>query len=348
MKRSLSLNALRLLALVPVLAGSLITARELTVDPRDAKAFQTLAEAVAQLSPGDTLVLAPGSGPYREPLHIRVSGTPTAPIIIEGNGNEITGFDSLTFAPLADGRQAVKVPVAYPFVLRHDGRRVPEDATTNAFMGGVTYEREEGRLVLAPGMSATGWEISVRDFVVRVSGVSHHSYRNLVATGSRNDGFNLHGDGSALVFESVTGSQNLDEGFSAHATMSSEIRGGRFFENDNGILNGFKTVTVLRGVDVFDNLGIGLGFNGEARVDANQVRAWGNGIVQVLLRNGITARFEKTEVYRNAHTTRPWVTYMESARWPKPVTLSVDRAVAWEGEPFEKMAGIAPAELKSR
>jgi hypothetical protein len=322
-----------------------VAARVITVDPRDSRAFATLAEATSRLKPGDTLVIAPGTGPYREPLHVRVSGTADAPVVVEGNGNEITGFDELVFAPLPDRRMAAAVSVEYPFVLRHNGRRVPEDAATNTFGGGITYDRVAGQLVLAPDVSPQGWEISAREFAVRVSGVSHQIYRDIVATGARNDGFNLHGDGHGLLFESVVGSQNLDEGFSAHGTMQSEIRGGRFFENDNGLVNGFETSTLLRDVDLVNNLGMGLVFNGKARADAGRVRVWGNGMVQVLLRAGIEARFDNIEIYRNANKTRPWVSYMESARWPRPTTLSKDRELVTAGEPLSERLDTAPADV---
>lgn len=340
----IALAALLVLAVSP----RPVAAATVTVDPRDTKAYATLAEAVNKLKPGDTLVLAPGSGPYREPLHIRVSGTAAAPITIEGNGNEVTGFDLLVFSTLPDGRHQAEVHVETPFVLRHDGRRVPEDAATGAFTGGVVYNDAAKRLVLPADVSVEGWEISARDFAVRVSGVSHHVYRNLVATGSRNDGFNLHGEGIGLLFESIVGSQNLDEGFSSHATINSEIRGGRFFENDNGMLNGFQTVTRLENVDVFDNLGLGLAFNGEAKVDGIGVRTWGNGLTQLLLRKGVQARFTGIEVYRNPHQTRPWVTYMESARWSRPVTMSVDRGVTSDGIPLTQMLETAPADAPAR
>lgn len=337
-----------------VLAASLLAlasaglARTLTVDPKTPGAYRTLAEAAAQLRAGDTLQIAAGSGPYREPLYIRASGTAEAPIVIEGNGNEITGFDPLVFSPLPDGRLAATVPTGYPFVLRHGGRRVKEDARTSAFEGGVAYERAENRLVLAPGAKAEGWEISTRQFAVRISNASHHIYRGLDATGSRNDGFNLHGDGRGLVFESISGRQNLDEGFSAHATTQCEIRGGRFSENDNGILDGQQTVTRLENVDVHDNLGFGLGFNGEARVDAVNVRAWGNGVTQLLLRAGVKPRFEGLRIYRNPNDSRPWLSYMESARWSTLTTMSVDRDVVWEGEPLTPLSLTAPADAAAR
>ncbi|AHF90425.1 hypothetical protein OPIT5_09670 [Opitutaceae bacterium TAV5] len=309
--------------------------RRLTVDARLSSAeaasasdtFRSLAAAVAVLRPGDTLWIAPDSGPYREVLYIRTSGTPDASIIVEGNDNEITGFDPLAFS--AGNSAAVAAP--WPFVLRHNGKRIPQDASTQAFTGGITWNPDNKTLTLAPGTSPEGWEISVRDFGVRISGASHHIYRNLVATGSRNDGFNLHGDCAGLLFENITGAQNLDEGFSAHETASAEIRGARFYENDNGLLNIQQSRLVLTDADIHDNLGLGLGFNAETTVEARNVRVWGNGMLQFLLSGTVSASFENTTIYRNPHSTRPWITYQETASRPSPGTHAVARTIQWTG-----------------
>ncbi len=313
-----------------------------TVDPKNPKAFATLREAVQTLKPGDTLWIASGSGPYREPLFIAASGTEAAPIVIEGNGNEITGFDPLVFTADADGTQTAVAKVKYPFVLRHQGKRVLEDAATGQFTGGISYDSNLGRLTLAPGTSPEGWEISTRLFVVRIFNVSHHTYRNLSATGSLNDGFNLHGTGDKLLFEHITGSQNLDEGFSSHETINSEIRQGDFFENDNGVLNGQKTNTILSQVDLHDNLGIGMGFGGESTVKAENVRVWGNGMTQLAMRAGVIARFKNVQVYQSAQTTRQWLSYMESAKDNKRRTAIIDKNFSWEEEKPQILDQSAP------
>lgn len=298
-----------------LLAAATATAGTVVVNPRDPAAHATLREAAAALKPGDTLVLAPASGPYREELFVPVSGTPDAPITIEGNGNEVTGFDILSFQN-GEAQPSVK----YPFVLRHNGRRIAED-TPGRFGGLVIYNPALNRLVLAPGTSEDGWEISVRRFAVRVQDASHQIYRNLTASGSLNDGFNLHGEGLGLVFEGISGCQNLDEGFSSHDSIRCIVSKARFFENDNGMLNGQQTVTVLEDVDFHDNLGIGLGFNGKAGADVRNARIWNNGLVQLLLRSGVTANFQNVDVFRNDHKTRPWLTYQETAKWVRPQTV---------------------------
>ena len=287
------------------------------VNPNASDAYQDLASAAAALSAGDTLWLAPESGPYREVLHIRASGTEARPIIIEGNGNEITGFEPLVFV---EGRCSPSV--AYPFVLRHQGQRVME-SEAHGFSHGIRYDAKQGRLELLPGISPEGWEISTRDFVLRIQDASYQQYRDLVVSGSLNDGINLHGEGRGLSFTGLTACQNLDEGFSSHGSIQCSIRESLFYENDNGLLNGFQTDTTLEQVVVRDNLGIGLAFNGEATVQAFQVELWGNGLVQLLLRSKVQLTFDEVTVYKNHHETRPWKTYNETARWSHPKTLDI-------------------------
>lgn len=307
-------------AAIPLAGG-----RTLRVDPRDPEAFPTLRAAAAQVRAGDTLWLAPGSGPYREELYITASGTPDAPVVIEGNGNEITGFDPLRFNRDPDGKLRSPVAAPHPFVLRHQGKRVPEDASARRFSGPVAYDADARVLTLAEGVSPEGWEISVRTHAVRLLNVSHHRYRNLVASGARNDGFNLHGRGEGLVFEDITGRDNLDEGFSAHGHVACEINGGRFFGNDNGVYNIQQSSTRIRNVDIYDNLGIGLCVS-EGRIEADHLRIWGNGMLQATLQKEGVLRGRDILVYRNEHPARPWVSYMESARWTAPATVS--RALA--------------------
>jgi hypothetical protein len=324
--------------LIGLLTASCLSAATVVVDPRDPAAFSTLRDAAATLRPGDTLQLAPGSGPYREELYIQTGGTAEAPIVVEGNGNEVTGFEPFAFP---GGKAAPPVP--YPFLLRHHGQRVAEDAP-GSFGGKVIYDAENHSLSLTPGTAHEGWEISARKFAVRILNASHQIYRNLRASGSLNDGFNLHGKGEGLVFEKITGCQNLDEGFSAHGSIQCTIRGGGFFENDNGLLSGQQTVTSLEGVDLHHNLGLGLGFNGQAVVQARNVRVWGNGLVQLLLRKGVAADFQNVQVFKNPHAARPWLTYCETAGRGKPLTIEADASFVWPEGSLQVSESPAPPE----
>jgi|GEM_PF-1821590 hypothetical protein len=295
--------------------------RVLRVDPRDPAAIPGLAAAAKIARPGDVIWLAPGSGPYREELHITASGTADAPITVEGNYNEITGFDPLRFKRTPDGGHVADIAVKPPFVLRHQGERLREDPATGDFTGGASYSPETRRLTLAPGVSPDGWEVSTRTFAVRLLNVSHHRYRNLTASGALNDGFNLHGAGSGLHFENIVGCHNLDEGFSAHGDMHCEIVGGRFFGNDNGVYNIDRSRAVLRDVDIWENLGLGLGVK-QGHIDVRNVRVWANGMAQFLVINDGETLADNLLVYRNPHTTRPWISHKESAKWTTPTTLN--------------------------
>lgn len=310
--------------------------RWLQIDPRNPAAYPTLAAAANDARPGDTLWFAPGSGPYREELFLSRSGTADAPITVEGNGNEITGFDPLVFSAASpDAPRIATVNTPPPFVLRHRGQRLAEDPATLEFIAptpasAISYDPATNTLTLAPDASPDGWEISARQFVVRIENASHHHYRNLVATGALNDGFNLHGRGEGLVFTNITGCHNLDEGFSAHGDISCEINGARLFGNDNGLVNIQRSRARLRDVRIWDNLGIGFELHHEAAVSAENLVVWGNGLRQFsLIGSATSVTGSGIFVHRNHHATRPWLTHKESARQTAPpATLVGDSARA--------------------
>jgi hypothetical protein len=330
-----------LLPLLIVVAADVNAENTIRVDPSDPAALHTLREAAAIVEPGDTIWLAPNSGPYREPLYISRSGTAEEPIVVEGNGNEITGFDELSFSRRDDGGWEVAVPVPYPFVLRHEGVRILEDAITKTFQRGVFYDPDNKILVLPASESPDGWEISVRNFAVKVLDASFHVYRDIVATGSTNDGFNLHGTGRGLVFENIVGCQNLDEGFSAHEQIKSEIDGGIFWGNDNGIYNIGDSLTFMRNVDIYDNLGIGLALaNGS--IFAKNLRVWGNCLAQVKIENDCHLAGDGIYVYTQPYATRPWVTYNETKNRTHLVRIDYARASTDNAIGIEEVEQIKP------
>lgn len=163
-------------------------------------------------------------------------------------------------------------------------------------------------------MEKSGWEISRRALVVSVNDVSHHTYRNLRASGSTNDGFNLHGAGEALRFEDIEAFHNLDEGYSSHTFIRSVIRGGKFWGNDNGISNGFANKdglsTTLENVDLWDNLGFGLVLH-DCSASLKNVRSWNNGSVQIIFINAAISSKNVT-AFKPPFPTRIWTSYTES------------------------------------
>ncbi|MDP0495123.1 MAG: right-handed parallel beta-helix repeat-containing protein [Verrucomicrobiota bacterium JB024] len=316
----------------PVGAGP----RVLRVDQRGGAPYASIAQAVAAARAGDTIQLAPGSGPYREPLHITASGTPEAPIIFDGSGETVTGFEPLRFerkdgqwvcelAPLIsrfsrvqgfekqDGRWTSSSPLALPTVITYKGERLFQDARTGQLSEYARLSEDRTRLVLLEGVEPTGWEIASRDQVVVILNASHQIYRNLTASGSLNDGFNLHGKGAGLVFENIRGIQNLDEGFSAHDDIVCEIRTGSFSENDNGIGNVARSVMTAENVRCYNNAGWGIWiYNCEASLA--HVTAWGNGVAQIALQGKSTVSLTDVFAVSPRWSEKPWISAQESAR----------------------------------
>ncbi|CAF1492318.1 unnamed protein product, partial [Adineta ricciae] len=308
--------------------------RELLVDQRGGTSYKTIASAVSSAVPGDKIILAKGSGPYRETLNIRKSGTATAPIIVEGNGETITGFDPMPFT-FNDNVWMYTLSKPFetaPAVITWYGRRILQDQNTGEFIGPIKLRTDGKTLELTSGTSAEGWEISTRLFVVALNGVSHHIYRNIIATGSLNDGFNLHGDGNNIIFENIAGYNNLDEGFSSHETISCTITNGRFWANDNGIANVHNSVTNITNVMIHDNVGYGLWLPDNTTSNLVDIRVWNNGAAQIRLNGRATGTATRVSVWKSSWSSPPWRRYMESKVVKNTTTL--DGNAAYTSVPF--------------
>lgn len=323
-------------ALLASAVGASLFARELAVDARGGAEFSTLAAASAAARPGDTIVIAKGSGPYRETLYIKQSGTAEAPIVVEGNGETVTALAPLVFQREADTWTA-RLPLPFPCVIMRNGERVLQDpaAPADTFLAPIRLREDKRTVELLPGASPEGWEASARDCPVRISNGSWQTFRNIVATGGTNDGFNLHGDGRGLLFENIVGCNNMDEGFSSHDTIACEIHGGEFWGNDNGVANG--GTYVMSNIRIHDNLGWGLVLHHDMPVRLSDVRAWGNGMVQIYFGPKANGTCERVLAWEPTWTTRPWRSYTESSTSnARPVGMrfaeSVDRA-KWQGFP---------------
>ncbi|UJR12228.1 hypothetical protein I4U23_016405 [Adineta vaga] len=324
------------------------TGRELFVDQRGGTPYKTLTAAVSFAVPGDKIILAKGSGPYRETLNIRKSGTATAPIIVEGNGETITGFNQMRFT--FDGNiwiYTLSKPFdTAPVVIAWQGRRILQDQNTGEFLGPIKLWSDGKTLELTPGTSTEDWEISTRLFVVALNDVSHHIYRNIIATGSLNDGFNLHGHGINIVFENIVGYNNLDEGFSSHDTMSCTITNGRFWANDNGIANVHNSITNITNVMIHDNVGYGLWLPDNTTSNLVDVRVWNNGAAQFRLDSRATGTATRVLVWKSSWNTPPWRRYMESKTVKNTTTLGGNAAYTpvpfWTGKPEMNTLSMMP------
>ncbi len=304
-------KALTATILLTALLTSSAGAAILRVDRRGGADFTSLRAAGEAAKPGDTIEIAKGSGPYREALHVQRSGTETEPIVIEGNGELITGFEPLRGFKEENGQWVCDLPRKFPCVITYQGERLVVSPKTNQPTRHATFDAGRTRLVLLPGVKPAGWEISSRGFAVRIHNASHHIYRNIRASGSLNDGFNLHGEGAGLVFENIEGFNNLDEGFSAHDMIRCRVKGGRFWGNDNGLANINDSQMDAEGIDVFANLGFGF-FLTKCSAKVDGLRAWDNGITQIYIGSGCNVIFKNSTAYRPAWTDRQLESYFES------------------------------------
>lgn len=295
-------------------------------------AFASLAQVAVAVRPGDTVELVPGSGPYRETLFISRLGTAEQPIIIEGNGELVTGFDPFQFSfnaasarweytlPAPIGNQLGGQTNSFRHLIAYQGQRLLVSRRDGGFTSDFATLSADGlTLILGNASPSAGWEIGVRSLVVRISGSStdpaavpwHHVYRNLRASGARNDGFNIHGTGTHLRFENIEAFHNFDEGFSAHDSIHCAIDGGEFWGNDNGLYNQSTALVAIEANNIraYANLGAGISMRQGASSLTNS-RAWDNGISNMALGGTFTSRSNFT--YQNRWPQPPFVSYQET------------------------------------
>ncbi len=343
------MNRFLTLSLALALSTSAAHATELVVDRGGSTPYKTLAAAAASVQPGDTIRVKPDSGPYREPLWIKTSGTADKPIVFDGGGNAITAFDPLTAWEVHDGVTTCHIS-NFPCVITYKGERLRQDYATGQFTKYADLNAAQDTLTLRPGSDTAGWEISKRAFAVHIANVSHHIYRNVRATGSTNDGFNLHGNGTDLVFENVEGFNNFDEGFSTHDSIQSVVRNSKFYWNDNGIANSYvdkvTVSTTLINVDLHDNLGFGLVLH-DCAAKLDNVRIWNSGVRQVNFMNAVID-CNKVNIYTPPYSLRPWRSYTESklSNVKAPATPYLNVATQITGTPPVVETASAPAGME--
>ena len=313
--------------------------RILLVDQRGltSGAYGSIAEAVAStpaLKPGDTISLVPGSGPYHETIHLHASGAEGNPIIFEGNGELISGFAPFQFTQESNGQWTYTLPEpiantvtagssnTFRYLITYNGQRLLLDQAYGQNAGVFTSDyavlsSDGSKLILNPDKASptSGWEISTLENGVEiVTPDSYQTYRNLRITGVQNDGFNVHGTGTGLVFENVEAFNNFDEGFSSHDSTSSTIDGGKFWGNDNGIYNMSRdTVTfTANNVQSYNNIGYGIATQMGTNTFSN-VQVWDNGISNI--RVGGRVDTSNVVTYESRWSQRPWVGYQETQNY---------------------------------
>jgi hypothetical protein len=318
-------------------------------------AYTTLSQAAIAVRAGDTIVLVPGSGPYREMLDVRVRGTLAAPIVIEGNGETVTGAEPFEFRfngatglweytlPDPVSNQAGGAANRFRHLVTYRGQRLLLERVGGRLTSDLATLSDDGlTLVLGNASASSGWEIGVRPIAVRVSSADtepvawHHVYRNLRATGARNDGFNLHGTGTDLRFENIEGFNNFDEGFSAHDSIHCSIDGGVFWGNDNGLYNESSQAIAMEANNVrtYANLGSGISMRQGVGSLTNS-QAWDNGISNVAL--GGTLTVHSVTTFQNRWPQPPFVSFQETQGQPLGLYYPYTYEAFWKGKPADAL-----------
>ena len=301
----MSLRLWIVFVLAYVAAGSAcLIAADLYVDPilgDDAtngveRPFRTIAAAIRQAVPGDTIHLLPRTV-YRDwAAFFDKSGEPGHPITLDGHGATLDGCDLLP----ADGWIETE-----PGLYRHDDLMPLTDAIIDRYFfvingqlnrmqrcskgpseplkspqdlqpGEWTFVKDQDRtksaregyifgtfwlkLVTDQALADAKIEYPTRPAGVLIRGVSSHLVvRNLTATRPYNDGFNLS-DSRDVRFENIRAIHCGDDGISAHGHCQYSVDGFESIGNATGICDTGTSETSYRHVLIRDCIGFDLFF----------------------------------------------------------------------------------------
>lgn len=274
-----------------------LTARDIHVG----KDVPSIAHAIKAAQPGDTIHLEPKV--YRDYAGFYgKKGEPGKPITLDGHGATLEGSDPIDAAPwreVAPGLFAHDNLIArnddaiigrWFFLwngrMNHMGRtskgiqaalKSPEDLQPGewTFVKEPTREKPPSKqiygtfyLKLPPDQKLAAASIfaPMRSAGVQMSGDNAHLViRNLTATHPYNDGFNIHGDCRACVFENIRAIECGDDGISAHETAEYRVDGFVSIGNSTGICDTVAAKTSYNRVFIADCLGYDLFFLDDGR-----------------------------------------------------------------------------------
>lgn len=208
-------------------------------------AVATFQHAVTLLAAGDTLDIANTGKPYCERLLItREIGTPSQPLIIEGNGAVLSGLlplDQSKWSRQADGVYVYAVPPMarnLKQVLMMGDQEVPAVDKPEELKSGFCCWQPEKVLFMPEneGILKTGnLQATLIDSGVALQNTSYVTIRNIISERHTNDGFNFHGNVRGIQLENVIGRYNGDDGCSIHEDGQLTVRNSWFHHNTYGI-----------------------------------------------------------------------------------------------------------------
>jgi hypothetical protein len=262
----------------------------------------TIHHAIKLAAPGDTIHLEAGKV-YRDYAGFYgKKGEPGKPITLDGHGATLEGSDPLDPAQwrevspglfaaddllpnlsdavigrwffLFDGKMQLMGRTSKG---RSEPLKKPEELQPGewTFVKDPSREKPPSKAIygsffirLASGQSLADAKIFVP---VRSAGVqfggdnAHLVIRNLTATHSYNDGFNIHGDCREVVFENIRAIESGDDGISAHESAQYRVDGFVSIGNSTGICDTGTAQTSYRNVFIADCVGFDLYFLDEGR-----------------------------------------------------------------------------------
>ncbi len=254
------------------------------VGSNEKQAFRTLARAVKAAKTSDTISLANTGEAYREPLVLsHLGGTPSQPLIIEGNGAVISGLREIESGRWQKKGEVYEIigpqPYGFPMLIIDGARSAPSKA--EALQAGqwswtrIEGDKKNGTLRFRPEVGKTPADYKLEGTFeisgLRVASSSYFVIKNLICEYHSNDGFNIHGDCRSAVFENIEGRFNGDDGFSIHEAIEAVVRNGHFHHNGSGIEDVNLSRSFYSGIRVHDNRNLGILFIGafHSAVDVN-------------------------------------------------------------------------------
>ena len=236
-------------------------------DGGTARPFRTIARALAQAGPSDTVLLTPNETPYDECVDIPVGGTPEQPFVFDGRGsviNRLTHYGADAWRSEGDGVFSMMLPNNAHVMDGHwqgfalvffDGKPGANASSRDALqpLGYFLHKNRtdiqdplHNRLHVRLPDGKTPGDILIEApgaGTIVHCGQSHVIIRNLTALYGTQDGFaTTRAEG--VVFERVRGCFNMDQGISNHGTQA-VVRDSRFDHNAGcGIVDVYPEVRV--------------------------------------------------------------------------------------------------------
>lgn len=288
------MNRLTLPLALALITHTALLARDIHIG-KDADA-PTIAHGIKLAQPGDTIHLEPKT--YHDYAgFFAKKGEPGKPITLDGHGATLEGSDPIKVADwkeVAPGLFANDNLIArnddaimgrwfflWNGKMNHMGRtskgkltpfKKPEELQADewTFIKDASREKPPSKQVygtfylkLPAGKTLADANIRapMRSAGVQMGGANAHLVvKNLTATHVYNDGFNIHGDCRACIFQNIRAIECGDDGISAHESAEYAVDGFVSIGNSTGITDTVDAHTTYNRVFIADCLGHDLFF----------------------------------------------------------------------------------------